>query len=159
MSNTVEMTRSMYRILSAILIVAVLTSQSLAVCAHAHADDGGRNSGESECPHVHLHGANHHHHADGARGQSHHPSDEDDAGKIPAEHLPGHDGNTVYLLPAVPFVASHQADSHQHSASQSNLQGCSIALDAFDRSGTSPTVDSPPLPKCALYLQLLSIRC
>lgn len=143
---------TMNRATSSILIPLLLVSQSLFSVPHLHAGSSiVEPDGHAARPHVHFRDAHQHHgnHDDG-----------DDTPSSTGEQVPDHDSDAVYAgddqllhdgkvakvakaeLTAVYFITDHSSANAALGQLWSQL-------------------DSPPLlrPKCARYLQLLSIRC
>ena len=150
----------MRRIVSLLLILLVLVSQSF--CAvHSHAGTSVvEPKGHSARPHVHLHGGKHHH------GQhSHRDHDEDgsreESPTTPSEQGPvDHDSDALYISETQLFN-----DATWEKVAKSEL---SVACEFYDESSTIVGLrlcfrrnSPPPLSglKCPLYLRTLSIRC
>jgi hypothetical protein len=147
----------MSRILSAIQIIAVLASQTLASLAHTHSGTCGGLADEENRPHVHLHFGRHHHYADGPHARSHLPTD--GSGESPAGLLPGHDEDTFYVSTNVVLTKLPSASQFPQLVWQSGLSHVSHTSNADGQCNSLPIADTPSRPKCARFLQLLSIRC
>lgn len=148
----------MYRVVSSLLILLVLASQSFCA-AHSHIGTSVVEPEEhSTRPHVHLHGGKHHH------GQHSHRKHEDSREESLAiqsgNGLVDHDSNALYF-PETTLV------NDVNTVKLSNTES-SVACVIYDEStvivssrigleGNLP----PPLSglKCPLYLRTLSIRC
>lgn len=142
----------MNRAVSTILIPLLLVSQSLFSVPHSHAGSSiVEPDRHAARPHVHLHDAHHHDHHDGS----------DDAPTSTGEQVPDHDSDAFYagddqLLHdgKVAKVARAELTAVYFITDDSSLNTASGRLWTQDC--------SPSLllrPKCARYLQLLSIRC
>lgn len=141
----------MNQAVSTILIPLLLVSQSLFSVPHSHAGTSvNEPDGHAARPHVHLHHADHHdQHNDGHQQQD----------SAPEEPLPEHDSDAVYA-----GVIQLLNDVNVIKVAEAELSAMCIVCD-----DPSTTVMSrlctrhhpPPIlhPKCALFLQLLSIRC
>ena len=147
----------MRRAFFCLLIGTVLLSQSLALFAHAHASPSGDESRQKLPPHVHLHGGHHHHHETAHRHHSEEPSD--DPGDPSGHEPPGHDDNTVYLSPGNFFGTSSHPGQLQELTAEFTAYPCSIDREWESREDRLTGLPPRGRPKCALFLQLLSIRC
>ncbi|MCA9173804.1 MAG: hypothetical protein KDB14_04890 [Planctomycetales bacterium] len=144
----------MRRIFSCFLIGTVLLSHCLALLSHAHPSplDG---TGQHASPHVHLDLGHHHH------GATHHHDDApvDISHESSDEGAPIHDDGAVYLSPDGLVATSVKPVPSCELASM--LAG-SISTSHVGWAWTDDELaDAPALsrPKCALFLQLLCIRC
>lgn len=142
----------MKRAVSTILIPFLLVSQSLFSVPHSHAGSSiAEPDGHAARPHVHLHGAHQHH--------GHH-EDGDDTPSSTSEQLPDHDSDAVYAGDDQLLL-----DGKVTKVPNAELTAVYVIADdssakvALRRLRVQP--DSPPIlrPNCALYLQLLSVRC
>jgi hypothetical protein len=143
---------TMYRAVSTILIPLLLVSQSLFSVPHSHTGSSiVEPDGHAARPHVHLHVADHHH------------GDHDDGEKKPSstgEHVPDHDSDAAY---AGDYQLMH--DGKVAKVAKAELTALYFIGDESSANVVlcrlcSHLTSSPVLrPKCALYLQLLSIRC
>ena len=143
----------MNRAVSSILIPLLLVSQSLLSVPHSHAGTPiVEPDGHAARPHFHFHDAHHDH--------GHH-EDGDDTPSSNDEQVPDHDSDAFYagddqLLHdgRVPKIAKAELTA------VCSISDDSSANETLGRFWSQP--GSPPLPlrpKCARYLQLLSIRC
>ena len=140
----------MNQAVSTILILLLLVSQSLCSVPHSHVGTSVcEPDGHAARPHVHLHHAVHH----GHHNQGH---EQDSA---PEEQLPDHDSDAVYA-----DVIQLLNDVNVTKVAKAELSAlCSLC----DEPSTTLVLrfstrhHPPPLlhSKCALFLQLLSIRC
>lgn len=142
----------MNRAVSSILISLLLVTQSLFSVPHAHAGTSiVEPDGHSARPHFHLHDAHHHDHHD----------DGDDAPSSTGEQVPDHDSDAVYA----------GDDQLLHDGKVAKVARAELTAVYFiaDDSSANAAVGRlwsqfglPPLllrPRCARYLQLLSMRC
>ncbi len=139
----------MQRAISSILIVLLL-SQSLVSVPHSHAESSiGESGRDAVRPHIHLHETAHHH----GHGDS------EEAPSAPLERIPDHDSDAVYagdscLLNDVKDTKIAKAEL---SAIRVNCdESAKVAVARLDARLIPPLVLRF---NCALYLQLLSIRC
>lgn len=142
----------MNRAVSSILIPLLLVSQSLFSVPHSHAGSSiAEPDGHAARPHVHLHDAHHDH--------GHH-EDGDDTPSSTGEQVPDHDSDAFYA----------GDDQLLHDGKMAKVPNAELTAVYFFADDSSAKVglcrhwvqpDSPPMlrPKCALYLQFLSIRC
>jgi hypothetical protein len=164
----------MNRAVSTILIPLLLMSQNLFSVPHSHV---GMSIVESEShsarPHIHLrhthrHRADHGHDG-GNNGHGEHVAVEHVAeghgagGQAPTEQhpeqLPDHDSDAVYA-----GDTQLLNDGRITRVAHAELAAVCVICDESEAIAVSwlcTQLTSPPLqsPKCALYLQLLSIRC
>lgn len=142
----------MNRAVSSILIPLLLVSQSLFSVPHSHAGSSiAEPDGHSARPHVHLHDSHHDH--------GHH-EDGDDTSSSTGEQVPDHDSDAAY-------AGDDQLLHDGKVAKVANAELTAVYLIADDSSAKVASrrfwiqPDSPPVlrPKCALYLQFLSVRC
>ncbi len=147
----------MQRVVSTLLIPLLLVSQGLFSAVHSHAaPSNGEPDAHTARPHVHLHGAGHHH--------GHHETGDEhdfDSGspKMPVGESQDHGSDAIY-------VGEIQLLNNVKVAKVPNAE-LSVACINY---GDAATVMSSGLstrqpasrglrPSCALYLQTLSIRC
>ncbi|MCA9212461.1 MAG: hypothetical protein KDB27_05320 [Planctomycetales bacterium] len=142
----------MNRAISSILIPLLLLSQSLFSVPHSHAGSSiVEPDGHDSRPHVHLHDTDQHgDHESGSETQS------------SSEQLPDHDSDAIY-------GGDDQIldDSNTAKVTKSELTVLYFVGDILPANSTLGTprlctqLTLPPLvrPKCALFLQFLSIRC
>jgi hypothetical protein len=139
---------------STILILLLLVSQSLCAVPHSHAGTSvNEPDGHAARPHVHLHQAGHHdHHRDSHESHS-----------TPDGQLPDHDSDAVYTADA-----QFLSESRAGEIAEPELSVDSLVYEAMCVVQASITnvilrnrhpVPVTSRPKCALFLQLLSIRC
>ena len=140
-------------VISTILIPLLLVSQSLCAVPHSHA--GGSIAepvGHAVRPHVHLHGADHHH--------GHHENG-DETPSSTGEQGPDHDSDAVY-------TGDDQLlhDGRVTKVAGDVLTGLYVVCDKSEASiamcRQCMQFSSPSRmlrPKSALYVQLRSIRC
>ena len=141
----------MNRAVSVILIPLLLVMQSLFCVPHSHAGSSiAEPEGHAARPHVHLHDADHQHgphshHSDGIETPPSTPDHDSDA-IYAADYQLFHDGKVAKV--AAPELTALYVTWGESAAHVSLCRLCSPLL-------------SPPMlrPKCARYLQLLSIRC
>ena len=149
---------TMNQAVSTILIPLLLVSQSLFSVPHSHAATSvNEPDGHATRPHIHLYSANHHddHHDD--------HSDGDEPHGITDEHLPDHDSDAVYVGD-IQFLSQARAND----IVKAELSADDLVYDAVSLL-VAPTTNAilrnrQPAPttlrpRCALFLQLLSIRC
>jgi hypothetical protein len=144
----------MNQAVSTVLIPLLLVSQSLCSVPHSHAGTSvSEPDGHAARPHVHLHHADHDdHHNDG------HESDSKPEEQLP-DHDSDHDSDAVYagdiqLLNDVKLAKVAKAE-----VSALCLLGDEPSTTVVSQLCTRQ--HPPPIPhsQCALFLQLLSIRC
>lgn len=146
----------MYRIVSTILIAALLFSQSVFLIPHTHAADiSGVPDDHAARPHIHLPGSHHHH------GQQHsHAQDESHPG-VPASD---HDTDALYAGEVHLLKDGQSPDLTQMAHTclvatlpQTVAADIAVAPAQHVRNGSL----CPPfaLSLCALFLQTQSIRC
>lgn len=149
----------MNRIVSTLLIPLLLMSQSLFSAPHTHAGSSiVEPNGHAARPHVHLHDANHRH--DHHSHRHGHHEDGDDVPSSTGEQDSDHDSDAVYV----------GDDSFLHDGKVVRAIDAELAA-VYVVGEVSPAKTSlfglchlhsssvKQRPKCALYLQLLSIRC
>ena len=145
----------MNRAISTILIPLVLVSQSLLSVPHSHAGTSIVEPGShSARPHFHLH--------DHAHSDHHHGHDEGEqpTNDAPLDHAPDHDSDAFYAGDIQLLNDGKVAKIAKAELTAVRVIGADLAIvEATRFLGVNRT--SPPLlrPKCALFLQLLSIRC
>ena len=138
----------MKRAVSSLLILLMLLGQCVFAVPHSHAESSiGEPDGHAARPHVHLHFGHCH--------DGHH----DDCVST-GEQAPDHDSDAVYtgddqFLPTAKVSEIAKAMPMGLIA----IVDQSTAIRSFCQLGSR--LNSPPMlrPKCARYLQLLSIRC
>lgn len=144
----------MNRAVSTILIPLLLVSQSLFSLPHSHAGSSiAEPDGHTARPHIHLHDHAHrdHHHGD---GDDEHSSDE-----APREQVPDHDSDAFYS-----GDVQLLNDGKVAKVAKAEFVSVFLFCDEFAKVRANrlrTEFESPPLlrPTCALFLQLLSIRC
>ena len=142
----------MNRAVSSILIPLLLVTQSLFSVPHAHAGSSmAEPNGHAARPHIHLHVAHQHH--------KHH-DDGDHTPSSTGEQIPDHDSDVVYAGDDQ-FLSNGKVANvvRAEQTAASVISDKSSADAALRRLWVQP--GSPPMlrPRCALYLQNLSIRC
>ena len=140
----------MKSVVSHFLIVLLLVSQSLSAVAHSHAatsvDDSDRAGAR---PHVHLHG-----HAHGHDDRHEQPADE-----TPFD-CPDHDSDAVYVGDFVCVNAERAVEVGQAEELVTDSVGDVASIVAGTQTaGDGIYPQSLLRPRCARFLQLLSIRC
>jgi len=137
----------MNRAVSAILIPLLLVSQGIFSVPHSHAGTSVvEPEGHAARPHVHLHGADHHH-------------ESDESPLAPTEQVPDHDSDAVYAGDVQLLNGGKVAKVAKAEFSAMCMicdESATIAMSRLCTRLASPLVLRS---KCALYLQLLSIRC
>jgi len=149
----------MQRIISTFLIPLLLVSQSLVSASHLHAS--ASSLGDSAGPHIHLHNGHASDHHDDAG--HHDDADHHHGANSPKASLTGpspeHDSDALYVGDLQ--LADDGRVSGIAKAEFSAI--CMICgespLVTLTRHDTRPNSSPVLRPKCALYLQLLSIRC
>lgn len=152
----------MNRVVSTILIPLLLMSQNLFSVPHSHAGTSiVEPDGHTARPHVHVHIHVHdHHHSD-----HHHANDEGERPEdSPLDHVPDHESDAFYASDVqllndgrVAKIAKAELATDCVVCAQSQ----NLVLILNSRCGLLAELTSAALmrPKCALFLQLLSIRC
>lgn len=142
----------MNRAVSLILIPLLLVSQSLFSVPHSHAGSSIiEPDGHAARPHVHLHVA---HHADGDH------EDGDNTPSATGEQVPDHDSDAVYVGDDQLLYNGKVAKvAKAELAAVYFLGDESSANAALGRLWIQHAAPSMLRPKCARYLQFLSIRC
>lgn len=146
---------TMNRAVSTILIPLLLVSQSLFSVPHSHAGSSiVEPDGHSARLHIHLHDHAHedHHHG--------HAADEQSSDEAPLDHVPEHDSDAFYS-------GDVQLLNDGKGAEIAKAELVATAYVVYDDTASLVATRlctefiTPPLlrPKCALFLQLLSIRC
>lgn len=142
----------MNRAASSILIPLLLVSQSFFSAPHSHAGSSiAEPDGHAARPHVHFHAGHQHH--------GHHDIG-DDTPPSTGEQVPDHDSDAVY-------AGDGQLLRNGKVARVDKTELTAMYFIADDSSANAALgrlwiqLDSPPVrrPKCALYLQFLSVRC
>ncbi|MDA0810104.1 MAG: hypothetical protein O2983_13660 [Planctomycetota bacterium] len=137
----------MNRTVSTILIVLMLVSQSLVSVPHSHAGTSiVEPDGHAARPHFHFYDAHHDHE---------HHEDGDDTPSSTGKQVPDHDSDSFYAGDA-PLLHDGKVANAELTAVYF-IPHDSTANAALGRLWRQPGL--PPRPKCARYLQLLSIRC
>ena len=140
----------MKRSVSTILIPLLLVSQSLFSVPHSHAGSSiAEPDGHAARSHVHLHGAHHHHgHYD------------DETPSSTGEQVPDHDSDVVYDGDDQLLYEGKVANTARAELAALYFIGDdSSAIAALCRICGRLTSPAVLRSKCALYSQLLSIRC
>ncbi len=142
----------MNRTVSSILIPLLLVSQSLFSVSHSHAGSPiAESEGHAALPHIHLHGVHQHYG---------HQEDGDETPSSTGENVPDHDSDAVY-------TGNDHLLHDGKVAKVGNVEltaldfNCDDSLTKVELSRLWSQLDSLPVlrPKCALYMQFLSIRC
>jgi hypothetical protein len=140
----------MNQAVSTILIPLLLVSQSLCSVPHSHVGTSVcEPDGHSARPHVHLHHADHHDdHDDGNESQS-----------SPDEQFPEHDSDALYASDIQLLNDSKVVEVADAEMSLACVICNELAIGTLYR--LCNEYQLPPILhlKCAIYLQLLSIRC
>ncbi len=151
----------MNRVVSLSLMLLLLVSQSLCAVAHSHVGTSAAEPADhSVYPHIHLHGAQHHH---GCRRHGHHsPVGNDSGANLPSadsSHFPCHDWDAIYGG-EIEFLQNGRVTDLAKSevSSLSFVCGELLPLCVSSFCSRDPSQQSQH-SKCARYLQLLSIRC
>lgn len=142
----------MTQVVSSILIPLLLLSQSLFSVPHSHAGSSiVEPDGHDARPHVHLHDV--HHHGDQESGSETQSS---------SEQSSDHDSDAIYGGDDQLLHKGNAAKVAKPELKALYFVGDSLPANFSLGSGQLRTELTVPLllrPKCALYLQLLSIRC
>ena len=140
----------MNRAVSSILILLLLVSQSFFSVPHSHAGSSiAEPDGHDARPHVHLHDAHHHGHHD----------DSDEMPASTSEHVPDHDSDAVYASDDQLLHDGKVAKVAKAELIALYFVGDDSSANAALSRRCSQLTSPPQRPKCARYLQLLSIRC
>ena len=148
----------MHRIVSSLLILLVLVSQSFCA-AHSHVGMSVAEPEEhSTRPHVHLHSGKHHH---GQHSHRKHEDSREESLAIQSGNGPvDHDSNALYFSETTLVNDAKSVEVTDAELSVACVfydESCRVAGLCFSIECNLP----PPLSglKCPLYLQTLSIRC
>lgn len=143
--------------LTTLLICLLLVTQSLAVVPHWHFESADLTPVQhANRPHVHFHGVNgHHHHGENLTSTSSYPTSSSE----PVDH----DGDAIYLGDSAAAIKA--ASELSPGLAASSQLGCWVNISCLGTDlGNGNRVASISghvllSPRCARYVQLLSIRC
>lgn len=145
----------MHRVVSTLLIPLLLVSQSLISVPHSHAGTSVVEPQDHDArPHLHLGHSAHHH------GEHHHGGDDgDQSSESPTDQLPDHESDAVYagdIQLLNDGKVAKVAKAELATVCLTHDESMKVVLGRRCTQFASPRLLRQ---KCALYLQLLSIRC
>ncbi|MEW4452275.1 hypothetical protein AB1L30_06260 [Bremerella sp. JC817] len=148
----------MRSVVSVCLILFLLVGQSFAAAPHWHFDQTEVEAGQhADRPHVHWHGDHDHGHHHAVQTQE----------ELPTELPPGsesteHDDDALYVSIVDLVVGSVSVELPELlliAIWQRSLSEQLTAAMVSPTDSTGQAISDSPHPRCALYMQLLSIRC